>query len=77
MVPVPGNKNLICCYHCGLIISDWEELQSPFLQYSILQPPCAYVQHVKVKQGVCDKDENISECFPLSTVSVGSAKKSV
>jgi len=65
---VTGNNNLICCYHCELIISNWEELPSPFLQHSILSPTYAYVQHVKEKQCVCDKDEKITSVFPLPTV---------
>jgi len=68
-----GNKNLICCYHCGLITSDWEELPSPFLQHSILSPTWAYVQHGK-EMSVCDKDEKILSVLPLPTVGVGSAK---
>jgi len=55
---VTGNKNLICIYHRGFIISDWEELPSPFL-HSILLPTCAYVQHIKEEQCVSNKDEKI------------------
>ena len=58
-------KNLICCFLCGVILSDWEELLSPFLQHSILSPTCIYVQQVKENQRVCNKYKNSERLFPI------------
>jgi hypothetical protein len=28
------NHDLICCFHCEVILSDWDELPYPFLHYT-------------------------------------------
>ena len=42
---VTGKKDFISCFHCGLTISDWQEMNYPVQQHSRLSPKCIYLRH--------------------------------
>jgi len=56
-----GPVSLSTIHHTGSSngMLEWQILDSPFQQYSILSPTCIYVQHLKGKQFVLDNGENL------------------
>ena len=44
---ITGNKDFISCFHCGLTISDWQEMSCALQQHSRLSPKCIYLRHTK------------------------------
>jgi len=47
MVFVTGNEVHITCFHCGLILGDWEEADSAWREHAKYRPNCLYMIHIK------------------------------
>jgi hypothetical protein len=37
----------VTCFHCGVIIGEWQETDVPWIEHAKYGPSCLYVIHVK------------------------------
>jgi len=36
-----------CCFHCGIVLANWQEADTAWEKHAKYSPKCLYVTHIK------------------------------
>jgi len=44
---ISGTENRTSCFHCGIVLANWQAADSVWEEHAKYSPKCLYVTHIK------------------------------